>query len=895
MKKRNYRPLPFWSWNEKLNTEETVRQVRLMHKAGLGGFFMHARGGLTTEYLGEEWFENIDAATAEAEALGMEAWAYDENGWPSGAGNGIVPDMGVAFQQKYLVFEENGDERPETLFKDENCHIYFVANPLYADTLSGDAMQFFLDNVYEKYADKKKIRGFFTDEPQAVRGKIVWSVEMEHTYRELYGEELRPLLPSLFRPVGDYKTIRFRFWKMVTYLFDKNYMQRIYNWCQAHGMQLTGHLMLEGSLLDQLPVNGASMPHYAHFHIPGIDWLGYGLTDAQTALQLTSVGHQLGKKQLLTETYAGSGHNIDFEHMKGMLAVQSVRGITLLCQHLEGYSMRGIRKRDFPPALFYQQPWWKYYKTFNDHASAVGAFLGEGKIEYDTLLLHPQATAWTLYDGTENPEIKAYSSAFSELLRTLEKKHILFHLGDETLMEKYGRVEGNTLHIGTQKYTRVLLPLGHDMLFDSTRALLDAFLAGGGEILNANDIAANPIIEGDDILYTKRRFGDTTIYYFVNRTKEYRTATLHINGEKLDILTNEKTPFCGKNYKFAPFEEVFVVEGEATKPAPDLQTEKADLGGTWKIENNTPNFMTLDTCDFTLDEVIEKNMYVPDIMTRLYGSSGPHDVRLLFRVKMEYLPESLYLLCETPEIYEIFVNGSKVTNPPDGWSVDISFQKIDITAYCQKGENNIELRTVFRQSEEACRDQLEAHKCETIKNKLTYEMEIEPCYLMGNFSIETPGNFENIDWEIGSYDGEFIISAPKTEITLSHLERQGFPFFAGEIVVSKKIYGNGAPVIVDLQKEGWNVIEILLDNISKGIFLWAPYHADLGYLKGEHTLSLRLCTNLHNLLGPHHCKVYRKWGLSPGVFFKELCLWNRGVIRPFTPEYCFAYRSIKSK
>lgn len=73
MKKRNYRPLPFWSWNEKLNTEETVRQVRLMHKAGLGGFFMHARGGLTTEYLGEEWFENIDAATAEAEALGMEA------------------------------------------------------------------------------------------------------------------------------------------------------------------------------------------------------------------------------------------------------------------------------------------------------------------------------------------------------------------------------------------------------------------------------------------------------------------------------------------------------------------------------------------------------------------------------------------------------------------------------------------------------------------------------------------------------------------------------------------------------------------------------------------------------------------------------------------------------
>ena len=41
-----YRPIPFWSWNEKLEPEELRRQVRAMHDAGLGGFFMHARGGL---------------------------------------------------------------------------------------------------------------------------------------------------------------------------------------------------------------------------------------------------------------------------------------------------------------------------------------------------------------------------------------------------------------------------------------------------------------------------------------------------------------------------------------------------------------------------------------------------------------------------------------------------------------------------------------------------------------------------------------------------------------------------------------------------------------------------------------------------------------------------------
>ena len=76
-----YRPIPFWSWNDKLEADETKEQVRTMHRAGIGGFFMHARGGLQTEYMGEEWFENVDAAADEAAKWGMGAWAYDENGW----------------------------------------------------------------------------------------------------------------------------------------------------------------------------------------------------------------------------------------------------------------------------------------------------------------------------------------------------------------------------------------------------------------------------------------------------------------------------------------------------------------------------------------------------------------------------------------------------------------------------------------------------------------------------------------------------------------------------------------------------------------------------------------------------------------------------------------------
>ena len=88
-----YQSIPFWSWNDKLEPDELRRQIREMKAAGIGGFFMHARGGLMTEYMGEDWFTATQACIDEAEKLGMHAWCYDENGWPSGfAGMKLLED-----------------------------------------------------------------------------------------------------------------------------------------------------------------------------------------------------------------------------------------------------------------------------------------------------------------------------------------------------------------------------------------------------------------------------------------------------------------------------------------------------------------------------------------------------------------------------------------------------------------------------------------------------------------------------------------------------------------------------------------------------------------------------------------------------------------------------------
>ena len=81
-----YKPIPFWSWNGELKKDELIRQIRWMRQTHNGGFFMHARSGLKTEYLSDEWMQCIEACAEEAGD--MQAWLYDENGWPSGFAGG---------------------------------------------------------------------------------------------------------------------------------------------------------------------------------------------------------------------------------------------------------------------------------------------------------------------------------------------------------------------------------------------------------------------------------------------------------------------------------------------------------------------------------------------------------------------------------------------------------------------------------------------------------------------------------------------------------------------------------------------------------------------------------------------------------------------------------------
>lgn len=510
-----YRSLPFWSWNDKLDPEELRRQIREMKRVGIGGFFMHTRQGLETPYMGPAFLDAVEVAAEEAEALGMEAWCYDENGWPSGTADGVVPRLGAEFQQKslqgirlaagqteqlhtisrdeeflFLLVREKGaaawqlqdPSSAEQAVWEEGIAVMCRINPYYIDVLSDKAIGAFLDACHEVYFERlgerfrsNGIPGIFTDEFKF--SGFPWSEGMEAEFEAIYGDTIYSAIGWLLTEAAGESPAeldaafrsRYNFWKLVTGKFQQSVTQ-ITDWCNAHGWQLTGHFMGEDSLRDQMSHTAGVMPLYETMAMPGIDLLGRDARNVMLPKQASSVARQMGRDFVITETFGCAGWNLNFRDMKKIAEWQFVLGVNRLCQHLQSYSIRGVRKRDYPPSLYIQQPWWDVYAPFNDYFARLTYLLTLGQADPGILVIHPIRTAW-LNSGESSQwtdKLQKGMEATASSLLALQRD---FDYGDEAIIARHGRVEDGAVYVGRQRYDTIIID-GSQTLEVSTYAFL---------------------------------------------------------------------------------------------------------------------------------------------------------------------------------------------------------------------------------------------------------------------------------------------------------------------------------------------------------------------------------------------------------------------------------------
>ncbi len=524
-----YRGMPFWSLNDRLEPAEMVRQVEEFHRAGMGGFFLHSRTGLITEYLGNEWMDALRAAIEKAAELGMQAWLYDEDKWPSGYAGGIVPLENPEYRGQYLGRLPAGAALPEQskVVLEKNDWIYFIAicplgiawfnGTCYTDLMNPEAVAAYIRSTHEKYKETfgkyfgTVIPGIFTDEP-IMRMRPGWgpcdcellpySPCLVKRYQETYGESPLPHVDALFADLPDSAKYRYRYWQTATRQFVDAYTRQIAEWCERNKLKLTGHFMYEDTVEEQTRWIGKAMAHYEYMQIPGIDHLSLNIDNILTAKQCSSAANQQGKKVTLSEMYGCAGQNMNFEDRKWIAGWHGVMGINFICHHLSLYSTRGCRKRDYPPTFTWHQPYWQEHAAIENWQARLTCLLREGDFSADFLIIHPAESGWCLQRGSSaNERLKSLDRELNTLLQEMFRLHYDFELGDEDFMARFAAIKNGSFNVGKMQYRAVIVPTMHTIR-ESTLQLLEKFSSQGGRIITCGTLPQ--LIDGEESAATHR-------------------------------------------------------------------------------------------------------------------------------------------------------------------------------------------------------------------------------------------------------------------------------------------------------------------------------------------------------------------------------------------------------
>ena len=252
--------------------------------------------------------------------------------------------------------------------------------------------------------------------------------------------------------------MRLDYFRTIARRFEESFSKQIGSYCAETGLTLTGHYNgEEGPFTVQANV-GNMMIQYRHMQRPGIDHLGLDINGALNAVRsLSSVANQYGQERRLSEMFGISGQNMNFEDRKWIADFHAVLGVNHVCPHLSLYSMRGCRKRDYPPTFSPHQPYWPYNKMVEDYMARMSYLSTVGKYAPEILVIHPLESNYT---ETSFGKLEGDPRRFDLLrvLESLQRGHRDYDLGDEEIMEDIGSVSGNEIRVGEMSYRAVVLP-----------------------------------------------------------------------------------------------------------------------------------------------------------------------------------------------------------------------------------------------------------------------------------------------------------------------------------------------------------------------------------------------------------------------------------------------------
>ena len=948
-----YRSVPFYSLNDDLDPVELSRQLRLFKEGGFGGSFLHSRIGLLTPYLSERWFEVMAAGVKTSQEIGIDAWFYDEDKWPSGFAGGIVPLKNPAFQARSLVRLKKGAAAtpPDTvLFEDSAfkyvCHVSPLGNPWFNGTSWVDLMnpamvKTFVDCSYVPYVQRfgaqPHVLGIFTDEPQIRpedtsfpnEGLISFSPVVPDAFKALTGKDLAPLTPSLFAEVGDWRRVRLDYYRTLAACFERAFSGQIGDYCAANHFIWTGHYNGEDSPSSNMLNEGDLMQQLRHMQMPGIDALGLRYNSLHCGKVMTSVANQYDRRRRLSELFGISGHNMTFEDRMWITAWHTLMGVNFMCPHLSLYSMKGERKRDYPPTISPHQPYWRYNRLFEDFSARLSYFATAGRTVPEIVVLSPIESIYVEHASGRSGK---YDAGVNELMHALMAAHRNFDLGDEQIISEIAKVENGRFVIGQMAYRAVILP---PMLTirATTVKLLKQFAAQGGTVLVSGEyprlvdgaaksaellslrtlappIAADGLLAALDTrvspLFTLhgenaeevwthlRAVTDGYALQLSNTSrKETRTLALHLTRPGVPIaLWDAVSGKClrmkpgadgGYALGLAPARTWIVSFGKVADGVkfdgdyalPGKRIEVARLEGSWQGRRVDPNVLTLDYARYSKDG--GATWSEPEPVLAIYDRfalSKPYNgvLKLKYEPQVVEVPAACKLAVEQPEMYtSITVNGKTVDFTGSGSFTCFTIRTQDVSRLLIPGRNEIILTLNYVSAIPT-----------SLNARARYGTEIESIYLVGDFAVRAELSGKPLSTTYRNQEGTL---PPKpihsfTRFSLvkepgmfnGDLVPQGYPFYAGEFVLETDLdlpaVEPGRRYLLAFPSFEAIVVNVTVNGRPCPPLFASPWEADVtAALKpGKNAVRVSLTNGLRNQMGPHHHKGGEHVEVGPATF-----------------------------
>jgi len=959
---REYASAPLWVWNDRLTEEQIANTMRDLASQGVKQVFVHPRPGLMTPYLSDEWFDLWRVALREAERLDMNVWIYDENSYPSGFAGGLVPKampesrgMGLAIEEKDSPIQANADL--VAVFKptaDGYANVteqakagsleagkYLVASlrwagtspwyggTFYVNLLTPGVTEKFLELTMEPYVKNigsqfgNRVPGVFTDEPHlSPAGGLPWSKDLAEVFKKRWGYDLIDSLPSLARPVGDWRRVRHNFVQTLLDLFIERWGKPYYEYCAKHNLEFTGHYWEhEWPNCMMAPDN---MAMYAWFQRPAIDNLMNQYSEdvhgqfgnTRTVKELSSVANQLGIGRTLCEAYGAGGWDLRFEDMKRIGDWLYVLGVNTLNEHLSYITIRGARKRDHPQSFSYHEPWWKSYHVMANYFTRLSMILSAGEQVNHILVLEPTTSAW-MYQG-DGGKLGPLGNGFQKFVMDLEREQVEYDLGCEDIMARHGSVEGATFKVGKRSYDVVVLPPGTENLNARTMDLLAAYVEAGGEVLccgeapayvdgsasdrgrTASKLAGWQRVEtaevprklaaqmkakdgfaierrSDDkgnLFHHRRVVEDGEFLFLVNTSIEAPSVGSFVaraaSVERWDLDSAEVSPYrCGNVegearalFELPPCGSLLLFlskKPQAPLPAVKQTISLIEAKGELQIAPLEENVLTLDFVDVTAGGESKKNAYFYAANRFAFAKNG-----------MPQNPWDSSVQFKDELITRTFAADS---------GVEASYRFTIEGSVPERLWIVIERPDLYRVT---CNGTpVSAPKGQWWLDKSFGRIEIAKTAKLGENVVTIQASPFTIYHELesayllGSFtlkaaqSGFTVVGQKKPAMAMGSWKAQGYPFYAAGVSYSRTydIRDMKAQYAVGLDKWHGSVAEVLVNGKSAGHIVSQPWTCDVtkALKRGTNTIEVRVIGTLKNTLGPHHAGT----GLGsawPGMF-----------------------------